>query len=74
MAHYRTIQIEDYEPLVGRETVKRIRQKAAKYQLIYRSLSKSPASIRGKIPKESWKRSSWPANRSTRGWYCSGIL
>jgi trehalose synthase len=30
MAHYRIIQIEDYEPLVGRETVERIRQKAAK--------------------------------------------
>jgi trehalose synthase len=30
MARYRIIQIEDYEPLVGRETVERIRQKAAK--------------------------------------------
>jgi trehalose synthase len=30
MAHYRTIQVEDYEPLVGRETVERIRVKAAK--------------------------------------------
>jgi trehalose synthase len=30
MAHYRLIQIEDYEPLIGRETVDRIRQKAAK--------------------------------------------
>src|SRR5882672_836558 len=30
MAHYRIIQIEDYEPLVGRETVERIRRKAAK--------------------------------------------
>jgi len=30
MAHYRIMQIEDYEPLVGRETVERIRQKAAK--------------------------------------------
>jgi trehalose synthase len=30
MAHYRLIQIEDYEPLVGRETVERIRQKAVK--------------------------------------------
>jgi trehalose synthase len=30
MAHYRLIQIEDYESLVGRETVERIRQKAAK--------------------------------------------
>jgi trehalose synthase len=29
MAHYRLIQIEDYEPLIGRETVDRIRQKAA---------------------------------------------
>jgi len=30
MAHYRIVQIEDYEPLVGREPVERIRQKAAK--------------------------------------------
>jgi trehalose synthase len=30
MAHYRIRQIEDYEPLVGRETVERIRRKAAK--------------------------------------------
>jgi len=30
MAHYRITQIEDYEPLVGTETVQRIRQKAAK--------------------------------------------
>lgn len=30
MAPYRIIQIEDYEPLVGKETVERIRQKAAK--------------------------------------------
>src|SRR6266542_2494514 len=30
MAHYRVTQIEDYEPLVGTETVQRIRQKAAK--------------------------------------------
>src|SRR6266566_1303344 len=30
MAHYRIMQIEDYEPLVGRETVERIRQKATK--------------------------------------------
>src|SRR5882724_8843330 len=30
MAHYRIMQIEDYEPLIGRETVERIRQKAAK--------------------------------------------
>jgi trehalose synthase len=30
MAHYRLTQIEDYERLVGRETVERIRQKAAK--------------------------------------------
>jgi trehalose synthase len=28
MAHYRITQIEDYEPLVGRETVERIRRKA----------------------------------------------
>jgi trehalose synthase len=30
MAHYRITQIDDYEPLVGQETVERIRQKAAK--------------------------------------------
>jgi trehalose synthase len=30
MAHYRITQIQDYEPLVGTETVQRIRQKAAK--------------------------------------------
>src|SRR5437660_3796107 len=30
MGRYRIIQIEDYEPLVGRETVERIQQKAAK--------------------------------------------
>jgi trehalose synthase len=30
MGHYRIIQIEDYEPLVGREAVERIRQKASK--------------------------------------------
>jgi trehalose synthase len=30
MAHYRITQIQDYEPLVGMETVQRIRQKAAK--------------------------------------------
>jgi trehalose synthase len=30
MAHYRIMQIEDYEPFVGCETVERIRQKAAK--------------------------------------------
>ncbi len=30
MADYRIIQIEDYEPLIGRETVERIRQKATK--------------------------------------------
>jgi trehalose synthase len=30
MAPYRIIQLEDYQPLVGRETVERIRQKAAK--------------------------------------------
>jgi trehalose synthase len=30
MAHYRIIQIEDYEPLIGRDAVQRIRQKAAK--------------------------------------------
>jgi trehalose synthase len=30
MANYRVTQIEDYEPLIGRETVRRIRQKAAK--------------------------------------------
>ncbi|PYJ20621.1 MAG: hypothetical protein DME99_09590 [Verrucomicrobia bacterium] len=30
MTHYRITQIEGYEPLTGRETVERIRQKAAK--------------------------------------------
>jgi trehalose synthase len=30
MAHYRITQIEDYEPLVGGEVVRRIREKAAK--------------------------------------------
>jgi len=30
MIHHRITQIEDYEPLVGRETIERIRQKAAK--------------------------------------------
>jgi trehalose synthase len=30
MSHYRITQIEDYEPLVGSETVERIRDKAAK--------------------------------------------
>ncbi len=30
MAHYRITQIDDYEPLIGQETVERIRQKAAK--------------------------------------------
>src|SRR5439155_26839497 len=30
MAQYRITQIEDYQPLVGSETVERIRQKAAK--------------------------------------------
>jgi hypothetical protein len=30
MAHYHITQIEDYEPLVGTETVQLIRQKAAK--------------------------------------------
>jgi hypothetical protein len=30
MGHYRITQIEDYEPLVGTETVQRIHQKAAK--------------------------------------------
>src|SRR4029450_7523563 len=30
MAHYHVTQIQDYEPLVGTETVQRIRQKAAK--------------------------------------------
>jgi trehalose synthase len=30
MAHYRIIQIEDYEPLIGRDAVERIRHKAAK--------------------------------------------
>jgi trehalose synthase len=30
MAHYRITQIQDYEPLVGTETVQRIRQKTAK--------------------------------------------
>jgi trehalose synthase len=30
MAHYRITQIEDYKPLVGTDTVQRIRQKAAK--------------------------------------------
>jgi trehalose synthase len=34
MAPYRIIQIEDYEPLVGRETVERIRQKAAKLKAL----------------------------------------
>jgi hypothetical protein len=29
MKHYRITQIEDYEPLVGRETVERICNKAA---------------------------------------------
>ena len=30
MSHYRITQIEDYEPLVGAEVVRRIRDKAAK--------------------------------------------
>src|SRR5437773_9815163 len=30
MAHYRIMQIEDYGPLVGRERVERIREKARK--------------------------------------------
>src|SRR5438132_7696462 len=32
MAQYRLTQIEDYEPLVGRETVERIREKARKFK------------------------------------------
>src|SRR5438477_2053344 len=32
MARYRITQIEDYEPLVGRETVERIREKARKFK------------------------------------------
>ena len=28
MTHYRITQIEDYEPLIGRENVERIREKA----------------------------------------------
>src|SRR6266576_13197 len=32
MARYRITQIEDYEPLVGREAVKRIREKARKFK------------------------------------------
>ena len=30
MTHYRITQIEDYEPLVGAEVIKRIRDKTAK--------------------------------------------
>src|SRR5438128_11318355 len=32
MPKYRITQIEDYEPLVGRETVERIREKARKFK------------------------------------------
>jgi hypothetical protein len=32
MAHYRITQIEDYEPLVGSETVEPIREKARKFK------------------------------------------
>src|SRR5919201_4550283 len=32
MAQYRIPQIEDYEPLAGRETVERIREKAGKFK------------------------------------------
>ena len=32
MAQYRLTQIEDYEPLVGREQVERIRDKARKFK------------------------------------------